>query len=142
MPHARLSKVRDDVLGGLVSAAVAIPLAMGYGMFALVSLGDEYFDNGAFAGLCAAFVVAVVSVVLGDKTPTVYAPRINSTFFLGARAVGLHRLLHPGGAGMHSCGPGRSAALLLGLPGRRIAPGLAPDDGVRPARVAHYHGAP
>jgi MFS superfamily sulfate permease-like transporter/CRP-like cAMP-binding protein len=89
MPHARLSKVRDDVLGGLVSAAVAIPLAMGYGMFALVSLGDEYFDNGAFAGLCAAFVVAVVSVVLGDKTPTVYAPRINSTFFLGAFLYGL-----------------------------------------------------
>ena len=72
-----------------MSAAVAIPLAMGFGMFALVSLGDEYFANGALAGLYAAFVVAIVSVVLGDETPTVYAPRINSTFFLGAFLYGL-----------------------------------------------------
>jgi hypothetical protein len=36
MRHPWDSSVRDDVLGGLVSAAVAIPLAMGFGMFALV----------------------------------------------------------------------------------------------------------
>jgi MFS superfamily sulfate permease-like transporter/CRP-like cAMP-binding protein len=62
---------------------------MGYGMFALVSLGDKYFANGALAGLDAAFFVAIVSVLLGDRTPTVYAPRINSTFFLGAFLYGL-----------------------------------------------------
>ena len=42
---------RDDFIGGLVSAAVAIPLAMGYGMFALASLGENYFADGALAGL-------------------------------------------------------------------------------------------
>ena len=89
MQHPWGSSVRDDVLGGLVSAAVAIPLAMGFGMFALVPLGDKYFANGALAGLYAAFFVAIVSVVLGDKTTTVYAPRINSTFFLGALLYGL-----------------------------------------------------
>ncbi len=89
MPHPWGSNVRNDVVSGLVSAAVAIPLAMGFGMFAFVSLGDEYFANGAAAGLYTAFVVAVVSVLLGDKTPTVYAPRINSTFFLGAFLYGL-----------------------------------------------------
>jgi SulP family sulfate permease len=89
MQHPWRSSVRDDVLGGLVSAAVAIPLAMGYGMFALVPLGDKYFANGALAGLYAAFFVAVVSVLLGDKTTTVYAPRIISTFFLGALLYGL-----------------------------------------------------
>jgi MFS superfamily sulfate permease-like transporter len=35
MPQAWRSNVRDDVIGGLVFAAVAIPLAMGYGMFDL-----------------------------------------------------------------------------------------------------------
>ena len=89
MQHPWGSSVRDDVLGGLVSAAVAIPLAMGFGMFALVPLGDKYFANGALAGLYAAFFVAIVSVLLGDKTTTVYAPRINSTFFLGALLYGL-----------------------------------------------------
>ena len=89
MQHPWGSNVRDDVLGGLVSAAVGIPLAMGFGMFALVPLGDKYFANGALAGLYAAFFVAVVCVLLGDKTTTVYAPRINSTFFLGALLYGL-----------------------------------------------------
>jgi MFS superfamily sulfate permease-like transporter len=65
MSHAWGSSVRNDVVGGLVSAAVAIPLAMGYGMFALVSLGDRYFADGALAGLYTAFLVAIVSVVLG-----------------------------------------------------------------------------
>ena len=88
MPHPWISNVRNDVVGGLVSAAVAIPLAMGFGMFALVSLGDKYFAHGARRPR-SAFVVAIVSVVLGDKTPTVYAPRINSTFFLGAFLYGL-----------------------------------------------------
>ena len=78
MAQAWRSNVRNDVIGGLVSAAVAIPLAMGYGMFALVSLGDRYFANGALAGLYAAFVVAIASVVLGDRTPTVYAPMLAS----------------------------------------------------------------
>ena len=89
MPHPWGSNVRNDVVGGLVSAAVAIPLAMGYGMFALVSLGDKYFAKGAQAGLYSAFFVALISVLLGDKTPTVYAPQINSTFFLGAFLYGL-----------------------------------------------------
>jgi sulfate permease, SulP family len=80
---------RADFIGGLVSAAVAIPLAMGYGMFALAALGENYFADGALAGLTTALVVAVVCVVLGDKTTTVYAPRVNSTFFLGLLIYGL-----------------------------------------------------
>src|SRR5271163_35863 len=80
---------RDDFIGGVVSAAIAIPLAMGYGMFAFASLGENYFADGALAGLTTAFVVAVACVVLGDKTTTVYAPRVNSTFFLGLLIYGL-----------------------------------------------------
>ena len=40
---------RDDFIGGLVSAAVAIPLAMGYGMFAFASFGENYFADGTSA---------------------------------------------------------------------------------------------
>jgi sulfate permease, SulP family len=83
------SPIRSEIVGGLVSAAVAIPLAMGYGMFAFASLGESYFADGALAGLATALVVAVVCVLLGDKTTTVYAPRINSTFFLGLLIYGL-----------------------------------------------------
>ena len=77
------SNVAGDIVGGVVSAVVAIPLAMGFGMFAIVALGDRYFANGALAGLYTACLVGIVAVVLGDRTTTVYAPRIGSTFFLG-----------------------------------------------------------
>jgi len=76
--------LRQDLTGGLVSAAVAIPLAMGYGMFAFGALGDRYFASGALAGLYAAVVAGIVSVLLGDRSTMIYAPRIITTFFLGA----------------------------------------------------------
>ena len=56
LQELRQSRLRDDLSGGLVSAAVAIPLAMGYGMFAFGALGDSYFAYGALAGLAAALV--------------------------------------------------------------------------------------
>jgi MFS superfamily sulfate permease-like transporter len=95
-------RIGEEVVGGLVSAAVAIPLAMGFGMFAFVSLGDAYFAAGALAGLLTAFVVAIVAVLLGERSATVYAPRINSTFFLGALLYGLVQ-----------AGPGVSPVTLL-----------------------------
>jgi MFS superfamily sulfate permease-like transporter len=45
--------LRDELLGGLVSVSLAVPLAMGYGMFAFTALGDSYFAHGALAGLYA-----------------------------------------------------------------------------------------
>ena len=89
MPEAEHRSIRGDIVGGLVSAGVAIPLAMGFGMFAFVSFGDQYFASGALAGLMTALVVGVVSVLLGDKSPTLYAPRIGTTFFLGILLYGL-----------------------------------------------------
>jgi sulfate permease, SulP family len=89
-PHFARAR-RDDLLGGLVSSVIAIPLAMGFGMFAFTALGDSYFAHGALAGLYAAIAVAVVCVVLGDRTTTVYAPRITTTFLLGAL---LYHLAH------------------------------------------------
>jgi Sulfate permease family len=91
MEEFRLSNVRDDLLGGLVSVALAIPLAMGYGMFAFTTLGDSYFAHGALAGLYAAAAVGIVCVVLGDRSTTVYAPRVTTTFLLGAL---LYHLVH------------------------------------------------
>lgn len=85
------SNVRDDLSGGLVSGALAIPLAMGYGMFAFTALGDSYFAHGALAGLYAAIAAGIVCVVLGDRTTTVYAPRVTTTFLLGAL---LYHLAH------------------------------------------------
>jgi sulfate permease, SulP family len=91
----KLSLPANDVVGGLVSAAVAIPLAMGYGMFAFAPLGENYFEDGALAGIATAFVVAIACLLLGDKTTTVYAPRVTSTFFLGLLIYGLAHSSEP-----------------------------------------------
>jgi MFS superfamily sulfate permease-like transporter len=91
MEEVRQSRLRDDLCGGLVSVSLAIPLAMGYGMFAFTALGDSYFAHGALAGLYAAITAGVVCVVLGDRTTTVYAPRVTTTFLLGAL---LYQLVH------------------------------------------------
>ena len=84
-----LGRYQGEIVGGLVSAAVAIPLAMGYGMFAFIALGNEYFPDGALAGLLTAAVVGIACVALGDKSANVYAPRVITTFFIGILLYGL-----------------------------------------------------
>ena len=83
------SNVRGDIEGGFISALLAVPLTIGFGMFAFVALGEGYFANGAIAGIFTGFILCIVCVLLGDKTTTVYAPRINTTFFLGVFTYGL-----------------------------------------------------
>src|SRR5258706_8720497 len=78
-----VAAVRGDVVAGLVSSTVAIPLAMAFGMFAFVTLGDEYFAYGAMAGMISAGIAGVFFVVLRDRSTRVYAPRLTTTFFLG-----------------------------------------------------------
>src|SRR3984957_3350705 len=108
----KLSLPANDVFGGLVSAAVAIPLAMGYGMFAFAPLGENYFEDGALAGIVSAFVVAIACVLLGDKTTTVYAPRVTSSFFLGLLIFGLAHASEPASA---AGGPPLVLAVVLSI---------------------------
>ena len=90
-PIPGVATMRSDIVAGLVSSTIAIPLAMAFGMFAFVTLGDEYFAYGAMAGLISAVIAGLVSVLLGDRSTRVYAPRITTTFFLGLL---LFSLLH------------------------------------------------
>ncbi len=83
----RLSELKGEIAGGAISALVAIPLAIGYGMFAFVALGDAYFGMGMVAGLSTAVIVALVCVALGEEGTAVYAPRVITTFFIGAIIV-------------------------------------------------------
>lgn len=75
---------------------MAIPLALGFGMFVFTSLGDVYFSRGALAGLIAAFVAGCVNLLLGDRSTTVYAPRVTTTFLLGALLYALAHATEPG----------------------------------------------
>src|SRR3984893_16325601 len=96
IPILSLATAPSDIIAGLVSSTIAIPLAMAFGMFAFVTLGDDYFAYGAMAGLISAVIAGLVCVLLGDRSTRVYAPRITTTFFLGLL---LHSLLHRGAPG-------------------------------------------
>lgn len=98
MPSSRFEDLGKDVVGGLVASAVSIPLALGFGMFVFVTLGDDYFAHGALAGMLSAFVGGAVCILLGERSTTVYAPRVTTTFFLG---VLLYSLMHPAEPGLH-----------------------------------------
>jgi len=93
-----------------MSAALAAPLAMGYGMFAFVALGDQYFVHGVLAGLVTAAVVAIANVVLGDRSAHVYAPRITTNFLIGSLLF--HLLQLGGGKGDNADLAAALAALL------------------------------
>ena len=95
------ANLRNEVIGGLVSTGVAIPLAIGYGMFAFVALGNHYFLDGALAGLITAAIVGIACVALGDKSSHIYAPRITTTFFIG---VLLYELVHSDAAAIRTGG--------------------------------------
>src|SRR5258706_12197829 len=95
-----LSQLKGEIAGGAISALVAIPLAIGYGMFAFVGLGDAYFGHGMVAGLSTAVIVALACVALGEEGTTVYAPRVITTFFIGAIIV--NSLLASHGTIIHS----------------------------------------
>jgi len=107
-PISGVATARSDIIAGLVSSTVAIPLAMAFGMFAFVTLGDEYFAYGAMAGLVSAVIAGFVCVLLGDRSTRVYAPRITTTFFLGLL---LYSLLHR--APMMDAEPDVAATLLV-----------------------------
>ena len=107
-----LGRFRGDIKGGLLSAAVAIPLAMGYGMFGFVVLGNDYFLDGALAGLLTAALVGIVCVALGDKSANVYAPRVITTFFIG---ILLYGLVHSESPTLKSGGLGLTLAVLFSI---------------------------
>ena len=54
--------MKSEITAGLVSSAIAIPVSMAFGMFAFVSLGDEYFAYGAMAGLVSTVIAGLVCV--------------------------------------------------------------------------------
>src|SRR5437868_1751756 len=65
------SQARNDILGGLVSAAVGIPLAMGYGLFALfglVKLGTliKFAPQPVMAGFQNAAAALLFLVQIGN----------------------------------------------------------------------------
>ena len=86
-----LTNWKGDVVGGVTSAVLTIPVSMGYGILAFYPLGEQYISYGILAGLYSAIFVPITAVLLGANTSMMYAPRSIVTFLLSS--IVLHNVM-------------------------------------------------
>jgi SulP family sulfate permease len=83
-----LARLKGDLAGGVTSAVLTVPVSMGYGVLALLPLGDEYIPVGILAGLYSAIFIPLTALLLGDRHTLMYAPRSVVTFLLASVIAG------------------------------------------------------
>lgn len=85
--HGDAVTLRGNINGGLASALLTIPLAIGFGLFAFDPLGERYASFGVLAGLYSAIIVPLVAVLLRQTTAVVFAPRSMAAYLISAVLV-------------------------------------------------------
>ena len=83
-----LASLKGDLVGGASSAVLTVPVSMGYGVLALLPLGDQYISVGILAGLYSAIFIPLTILLLGDRHTLMYAPRSVVTFLLASVIAG------------------------------------------------------
>ncbi|HSE04106.1 MAG TPA: SulP family inorganic anion transporter, partial [Methylomirabilota bacterium] len=83
-----LTSLKGDLAGGTTSAILTVPVSMGYGVLALLPLGDQYISVGVLAGLYSAIFLPLTILLLGDRNALMYAPRSVVTFLLASVVAG------------------------------------------------------
>ena len=83
-----LARLKGDLAGGATSAVLTVPVSMGYGVLALLPLGDQYIPVGILAGLYSAIFIPLTILLLGDRHTLMYAPRSVVTFLLASVIAG------------------------------------------------------
>jgi MFS superfamily sulfate permease-like transporter len=79
-----LTSLKGDLAGGTTSAVLTVPVSMGYGVLALLPLGDQYISVGVLAGLYSAIFLPLTILLLGDRNAVMHAPRSVVTFLLAS----------------------------------------------------------
>jgi SulP family sulfate permease len=82
----RLGLLRE-LAGGLSGAVLAVPISVGFGLFAFAPLGEAMQGAGIVSALVSACLVPVVCAALGASTGLIYAPRSLTAFMVGAVAL-------------------------------------------------------
>ncbi|HYG54987.1 MAG TPA: SulP family inorganic anion transporter [Burkholderiales bacterium] len=81
MPH---SPWLGDVRGGVVTAVIAIPLCVGFGLFAFEPMGERYAAIGVLAGLYAFIFPPAIAYLLGARGIALFGPRNMGAFVVHA----------------------------------------------------------
>ena len=73
-----LAWLRHEFAGGAASAALALPLCIGFGLYAFAPLGPTYAHYGVLASLYSALVPPLIAYLLGARSISVFGPRNTS----------------------------------------------------------------
>ncbi len=73
-----LARLRHEFAGGAASAALALPLCIGFGLYAFAPLGPAYARYGVLAGLYSALLPPLIAYLLGARSGSVFGPRNTS----------------------------------------------------------------
>ena len=73
-----LAWLRHELAGGAASAALALPLCIGFGLYAFSPLGPAYAHYGVLAGLYSALLPPLIAYVLGSRSVLIFGPRNTS----------------------------------------------------------------
>jgi MFS superfamily sulfate permease-like transporter len=95
-----LSWLRHEFAGGAASAALALPLCIGFGLYAFSPLGPSYARYGVLAGLYSALLPPLIAYALGARSISVFGPRNTSQVViqsLFANMLATHLLASGGG---------------------------------------------
>src|SRR4029453_13259875 len=76
--------IRGDVVGGVTAAILTIPASIGYGVLSFHALGNQFVSHAILAGLFGATIVPLAALALGNRGPTIYAPRSILALLLGS----------------------------------------------------------
>ena len=72
------ARLRHELAGGVAAASLALPLCIGFGLFAFSPLGASYAHYGVLAGLYSALLPPLIAYLLGARSISIFGPRNTS----------------------------------------------------------------
>jgi len=68
------SNLKGDIMGGITTSVIALPLAIAFGVVAFAPLGDEYIAQGALTGLYGVIVAGILTSLFGGTPGQIAVP--------------------------------------------------------------------
>ncbi|RMD93969.1 MAG: STAS domain-containing protein [Calditrichaeota bacterium] len=68
------SNLKGDILGGITTSVISLPLAIAFGVVAFAPLGEKYVALGALTGLYGVIVAGLIASILGGTPGQISVP--------------------------------------------------------------------
>lgn len=85
------SRLRGDIVGGVTSAVITLPVALACGVLVFSPLGSGFTALGATAGLYGAIFASIAAVLFGSTPTQITGPKLSIAVILAALVSSLCR---------------------------------------------------